>query len=329
MAALKNAAREQLVSKGISGTSVQPILDRAGVSRGALFHHFPTKNHLIAAAFDDLMQNAATRLSVLGNELRLSLIDLEAFVAGVRATFCSDLFIGSMEVALNNRIEPGMNDLIQDSVARWWSQLRSFWTETFELPGRSPAEADQHWVMAANLLRGHAFTTIYRSSEAIKADFCASFRQMILSDARIRPLEDSFDRLNADLREAVSFKLFTALAVKRPYVERVYTNHAELFPLTGRKRLDASPWGAHVIERGDSWLGHDADDMMRMFPDYALIARLGCASCINIPVVVKGQTIGSLNMLDAAHAYTREDVTKAALFAPRAALLFDQTNRLP
>ena len=79
MALLRATARERLVSKGIFGTSVQPILDRAEMSRGALFHHFPTKNHLIVAAFDDLMRFSATRLRALSAELRTGVITRRAF----------------------------------------------------------------------------------------------------------------------------------------------------------------------------------------------------------------------------------------------------------
>ena len=131
MSALKKAAREQLVTKGITGASVQPILDRAGVSRGALFHHFPTKNHLIAAAFDELMRDASVQLRVLSTELRLSIIDLDAFVVGLRAIYCSDVFIGSMEVALSNRVEPVMSQLVQGTIDEWWVVLGAFWNENF------------------------------------------------------------------------------------------------------------------------------------------------------------------------------------------------------
>lgn len=186
VAVLKLAARKQLISHGISGLSIQSILNKAGVSRGALFHHFPTKNHLIAAAFADLLAASADRLQALGKDLRAGRITPDQFVEGVRDVFCSDLFVGSMEIALSNRVEPVLRELVSDAVERWWTSLASFWTDTFDLPGLSPGEADQHWTMASNLLRGHAFTSTYRSLPEMRSEFCASFQRMMLADAVVR-----------------------------------------------------------------------------------------------------------------------------------------------
>jgi AcrR family transcriptional regulator len=58
-----------LVESGWSGTSTTLVSQRAGVSRGAQLHHFPTKNDLVLAAVEHLsdvrgveLRAAATRL---------------------------------------------------------------------------------------------------------------------------------------------------------------------------------------------------------------------------------------------------------------------------
>lgn len=49
-ARLLDATVELLVEKGFAGTSTTLVSERAGVSRGAQLHHFPTKNDLVVAA---------------------------------------------------------------------------------------------------------------------------------------------------------------------------------------------------------------------------------------------------------------------------------------
>src|SRR4051794_21328718 len=49
-ARLMDATIECLVERGFGGTSTTLISERAGVSRGAQLHHFPTKNALVVAA---------------------------------------------------------------------------------------------------------------------------------------------------------------------------------------------------------------------------------------------------------------------------------------
>lgn len=183
---LKAAATEQLIAQGFSGLSIKPIIDKAGVSRGALFHHFPTKNHLIAAAFGDLLVSFARELHRSGAELRAGKITLDAFVQDVVETFASDLFIGSMEIALGIRVEVELADLVAEAVDDWRQSLSAFWHDTFELPGMDKPAADQHWTMASNLLRGHAFTSTYGVEAGARAAFCKSFQKLILKEAVIR-----------------------------------------------------------------------------------------------------------------------------------------------
>src|SRR6195952_4880302 len=65
---LLDATFECLVEHGFSGTSTTLVSRRAGVSRGAQLHHFPTKNDLVLAAVEPLsavsgleLREAATR----------------------------------------------------------------------------------------------------------------------------------------------------------------------------------------------------------------------------------------------------------------------------
>jgi len=50
--ALITAARASLLAVGHEATSTNVVLARAGVSRGALYHHFPSKTDLVAAVFE-------------------------------------------------------------------------------------------------------------------------------------------------------------------------------------------------------------------------------------------------------------------------------------
>src|SRR5262245_52761513 len=53
--ALLDAAIASLAELGWNGTTVAVVAERAGVSRGAAQHHFPTRESLFTAAIDELM----------------------------------------------------------------------------------------------------------------------------------------------------------------------------------------------------------------------------------------------------------------------------------
>ena len=58
-AALVAVARELFAERGFAGVGTEEIVRRAGVTRGALYHHFSGKNDLLRAVLHDLSRELA------------------------------------------------------------------------------------------------------------------------------------------------------------------------------------------------------------------------------------------------------------------------------
>jgi AcrR family transcriptional regulator len=61
-AALLAAARELFTEKGFAGTGREEIAERAGVTRGALYHHFSSKTDVASAVVDELEAELVDRV---------------------------------------------------------------------------------------------------------------------------------------------------------------------------------------------------------------------------------------------------------------------------
>jgi len=59
---LVSVARELFAERGYAGTSIEEIIQRAGVARGALYHHFAGKDALFRAVYDAVQADIATRV---------------------------------------------------------------------------------------------------------------------------------------------------------------------------------------------------------------------------------------------------------------------------
>jgi AcrR family transcriptional regulator len=59
---LVSEARELFTERGYAGTSIEEIIQRAGVARGALYHHFPGKDALFRAVYDAVQAETASRV---------------------------------------------------------------------------------------------------------------------------------------------------------------------------------------------------------------------------------------------------------------------------
>jgi AcrR family transcriptional regulator len=80
-AALLAAARALFGERGFAGTSREQIVERAGVTRGALYHHFAGKEDLFRAVFEEIEQEMTEHLT----KVALAAPDpLEALRAGCR-----------------------------------------------------------------------------------------------------------------------------------------------------------------------------------------------------------------------------------------------------
>jgi AcrR family transcriptional regulator len=64
--AFVQAALELFTKKGYGNTSTEEIIKRARGSRGAMYHHFPTKDDLFAAVFEHVEQEFVDRLAATG-----------------------------------------------------------------------------------------------------------------------------------------------------------------------------------------------------------------------------------------------------------------------
>jgi transcriptional regulator with GAF, ATPase, and Fis domain len=125
-----------------------------------------------------------------------------------------------------------------------------------------------------------------------------------------------FAALDQALKSAIGHKLFTILTYDGETGEaaRVYSNLPGPYPTGGRKRLAPGPWTEAVLDRGEAYIGRTDADLRAVFPDHELIASLGCASVLNMPVRWRGRTLGSLNLLHEAHWYGEDDVAASLPF---------------
>ena len=89
---------------------------------------------------------------------------------------------------------------------------------------------------------------------------------------------------------------------------RAYSSDPENYRVAGAKPIPSNDWAKQVIERGETFVANDISSIAEVFPDHELIASLGCASVVNLPIRDGTTVIGSVNLLHEAGWYTPERV---------------------
>lgn len=128
----------------------------------------------------------------------------------------------------------------------------------------------------------------------------------------------AFDALLALTRATVGVKLFTFMRVDmaREIACRSYTSHPVAYPVSGTKPITYDTWFDHVHGLKKTFVANTLKDIAHVFPDYELIGELGCASVINLPVVLEDTLVGTVNLLHEELYYTPERVALAEALLP-------------
>lgn len=122
--------------------------------------------------------------------------------------------------------------------------------------------------------------------------------------------ERLFKALEQQVNKTIGVKLFTLMEIDRTrgVARRNYSNHPNAYPTSGEKPIETNAWTVQVQQRHQTFVANSIEEIAAVFPDHELIQSLGCESCLNLPVVVNGDVIGTLNCLHEAGHYTTERV---------------------
>jgi AcrR family transcriptional regulator len=107
-ARLLEATVELLAERGFAATTTTLVSERAGVSRGAQLHHFPTKNDLVFAAVLHLTEARAAELAQAAGRLPVGPRRTRAVLGMLADHFTSPVFSAALELWVAARTDDGL-----------------------------------------------------------------------------------------------------------------------------------------------------------------------------------------------------------------------------
>lgn len=155
-----DATIDCLLELGYANTTTTLISERAGVSRGAQLHHFPTKAELVAAAVEHL----ATRL---GEDLQEQAAALPADGDRVTAAiellwsrFSTPLFAAWLELWVAARTDPELAATLKPLEDRLTAGIEKQSRTMFAAPARDGADYDLIAQLTFYLMQGLALDRV-------------------------------------------------------------------------------------------------------------------------------------------------------------------------
>jgi AcrR family transcriptional regulator len=110
---LLDATVECLVELGYGKTTTTEIVRRAGVSRGAQVHHFPTKAELVQQAVAHLAQRQGEEFLAAFSKIRAKKDDVSQAIDLLWESYTGPLFVAGLELIVSARTDPTLRPAVE------------------------------------------------------------------------------------------------------------------------------------------------------------------------------------------------------------------------
>jgi AcrR family transcriptional regulator len=161
---------ELILAKGLRDTSTVDVAKAAGVSRGALLHHYPSRQLLLQEALRHLLNKEISQINIIAAAIRAGDMDINGFFAEMWARFSGPMFMITMEFLTASRTDPAIREALVPVALDYNRQLDEIWENL--MPEMTGMRGTRRIALNATLclLRGMGTQSIWRDDPQLFLD---------------------------------------------------------------------------------------------------------------------------------------------------------------
>lgn len=161
------AAYEVIAERGHSAFRTAAVIQHAGVSQGAMLHHYPTKDSLTLAAIQYALnldrERSLRRANSAANNaeetLRAMILDFRDFFGGSQFWVSLDI---TMDAAKDSAVAPAIRDIVAQARA----PIYALWSSALTRCGWDDERARKAVTQTAALISGFAIRSLWADDHA-------------------------------------------------------------------------------------------------------------------------------------------------------------------
>ena len=177
---LLEATIDCLNELGFNKTGTVEIARRAGVSRGALVHHFPSKHDLIVATAEYHWNRIAEEVRNLAMTMHGGQLSLDAFIDGIwNKVFLIRGTSATIEMIIAARTDSKLRRELVPMLNRLYSNYDEIWSQFFHNSGVSPERIEMLFDLTIELLRGMTLQRVLKDEPEYYQKFLDSWKTII------------------------------------------------------------------------------------------------------------------------------------------------------
>lgn len=148
---------------GLQNTSTVEITKRAGVSRGAMLHHYPSKEDLLGAAYEALLRREADQFRDVAVDYADGQVSLEDFLDYFWSRFSVQPFAITLDYVVAARTDPNLRSRVEKARTEYDRALNEIWGQYFTAGGDTEQEAKRKLNLTLSLFRGLGLQLLMQS----------------------------------------------------------------------------------------------------------------------------------------------------------------------
>ena len=164
--ALLDATIDCLIERGFEGTSTPEICRKAGVSRGAQLHHFPTKVELMVAAMERLCDRRITEFQQLVESGPDESQRIDTAFKKLQQLYSGPTLLAWIELVVAARTDPDLQEHMQRVTARLEDEAAITLRALFGVKSTVPTKESVQMVLS--LLDGLALRTVLQGESSAR-----------------------------------------------------------------------------------------------------------------------------------------------------------------
>jgi AcrR family transcriptional regulator len=177
---LAKATFDIIAARGFSSLRTAAVAEQAGVSQGALLHHFETKDGLTLATVEyAFAQASALTEQIIADGLAKGVDPIDLMLRDFRTYFFNDDFWVSLDITINALKDPALKEGIREIVPRYRLGVYRRWVGILSENGWSVADAEEIVRMSAALTTGLGIRTLFDDVDAYLDVTLAKWRDMV------------------------------------------------------------------------------------------------------------------------------------------------------
>ena len=165
-ARLMEATLALLLSKGYSAATMVDISAHAGLTRGALSHHYESKDELVVEAFRHFLEATTDEIRTCASQVDAGSLSIGDFVDRLWTIFSGPFFMTTLELITASRHNDLLKEMLIERTREFHTSLDEIWRQFFSGTNSTNLEVETTFNATLCLLRGMGVQTVLRDDPA-------------------------------------------------------------------------------------------------------------------------------------------------------------------